>query len=241
MNLPLSFREPMPQSPRNALIAGGVVLLHVAALWALQSGLLRRAAEVVVPVELLSAVITPPRQVETPPAPPVAPPPEPVRPPPVVRKPVAAKPKPAPAPAPRPVAAPQPAPAPAPAVAATAEPQPAPPPISAPVAVAPAPEPVAPAPAPKVELPISDADYLHNPPPPWPRLSERLGERGVVTVRVLIGTDGRAKKAELGKSSGYPRLDDASVKAALSWRYVPGKRGGVPEEMWVNVPIRWGQ
>jgi protein TonB len=228
----------MSHSPRNALIAGGVVLLHVAALWALQSGLLRRAAEVVVPVELLSAIVTPP-QPEISPTPPAPPPPRPVEP---VRQPIVRKPTPpAPAPAPRPVAAPDPAPAPTPepAVAATAEPQPAPPPISAPVAATPAPP--APAPAARVELPISDADYLHNPPPAWPRLSERLGERGVAIVRVLIGTDGRAKQAQIGQSSGYPRLDQASVTAALGWRYVPGKRGGVPEEMWVNVPIRWGQ
>jgi len=228
----------MSHSARNALIAGGVVLLHVAALWALQSGLLRRAAEVVVPVELLSSIITPPQ----PPAPPVPVPPPPAPPPPVREQPVVRKPvrppKPAPAPAPLPVAAPEPAPAPAPepTATATAEPQPAPPRIQAPVAAAPAP----PAPPPKVELPIANADYLQNPVPPWPRMSQRLGERGLVQVRVLIGTDGRAKKAEVSRSSGYPRLDQASVDAVLNWRYVPGKRGGVPEEMWFVVPIRWG-
>lgn len=223
----------MSQPARNALIAGGVVLLHVAALWALQSGLLRRAVEVVVPVELLSSIVTPPQ----PPAPPAPTPPAPapvVREQPAPRKPVV---RPAPAPAPLPVAAPEPAPAPAPqpTATATAEPQPAPPPIQAPVAAAPAP-----APTPKVELPIANADYLQNPVPPWPRLSQRLGERGLVQVRVLIGADGRAKKAEVAKSSGFPRLDQASVDAVLNWRYVPGKRGGVPEEMWFVVPIRWG-
>ncbi|HEX7892443.1 MAG TPA: TonB family protein, partial [Ramlibacter sp.] len=152
---------------------------------------------------------------------------------PVVRKPVVT-----PAPAPKPVAAPEPAPSPAraPAVTATAEPQPAPPPISAPVTAAPAP----PAPPPKLELPIAYADYLQNPQPPWPRMSQRLGERGVTEMRVLIGADGRAKKAELAKSSGYPRLDQASLEAVLSWRYMPAKRGGVPEDMWFVVPIRWG-
>lgn len=226
-------RDPMSHNARNALIAGGVVLLHVAALWALQSGLLRRAAEVIVPVELLSSIVTPP-QPQVAPAPP--PPPAPAPPPrqqPVVRKqPVT------PAPAPLPVAAPEPAPSPAPAppVTATAEAQPAPPPIAAPVTAAPAP----PAPPPKLELPIADADYLQNPPPAWPRMSQRLGERGLVQVRVLIGADGRARKAEISRSSGYPRLDQASIDAVLGWRYVPGKRGGVPEDMWFVVPIRWG-
>ena len=34
---------------RTVVIATSVLLLHVGALWALQSGLLRRAAEVIVP------------------------------------------------------------------------------------------------------------------------------------------------------------------------------------------------
>lgn len=223
---------------RNALIASGVVLLHVAALWGLQSGLLRRAIETVVPVELLSAVVPAPPRIE-PPAPiPQPPQPRPVRPEP---RPVVRQAAPTPPPAPLPVAAPDPSPPAPAAVSATAEPQPAPPPVSAPVAAAPV-APPAPAPAlpAAVELPISDADYLHNPPPEWPRMSQRLGERGLVVVRVLIGVDGRAKNAQVKQSSGFARLDEASTKAALGWRYVPGKRGGVPEEMWVNVPIRWG-
>jgi len=56
----------------------GVVLFHVAALWALQSGLLRRAAEVVIPVSILSEFVEPPKPVEPPPPPP-PPPPEPKR------------------------------------------------------------------------------------------------------------------------------------------------------------------
>jgi len=229
----------MPVS-RNALIAGSVVLLHVAALWTLQTGLLRRVVENVVPLEILTADLPPP------PAPPVQPPappppePKPVVPPP---RPVLHKSAPRPAPAPQPVAAPQ-APASPTAVTGSTQPQPAPPPITAPVAAAPvatpAPAPPPPAPA-KVELPISDADYLQNPAPEWPRMSQRLGERGLVVVRVLIGTDGRARSAQVKQTSGFARLDEASVNAALAWRYVPGKRGGVPEEMWVNVPIRWGE
>jgi periplasmic protein TonB len=38
-------------------------------------------------------------------------------------------------------------------------------------------------------------------------------------------------------SSGFQRLDDTAVQTVLRWRYVPGKRAGVPEAMWFNVPI----
>jgi periplasmic protein TonB len=88
-------------------------------------------------------------------------------------------------------------------------------------------------------LPSSTADYLHNPRPPYPAASRRLGEQGQVVVGVLIGVDGSARKAEIRQSSGYPRLDQAALNTALQWRYVPGRRGGVPEAMWFNVPINF--
>ncbi len=50
----------MTRQRRITLIAGSVVLFHVAALWALQSGLVRRAVDVVVPATLLSEFIEPP-------------------------------------------------------------------------------------------------------------------------------------------------------------------------------------
>jgi protein TonB len=71
-------------------------------------------------------------------------------------------------------------------------------------------------------------------------MSNRLGETGTVVVRVLIGADGTAQKAEIQRSSGFARLDKAALDAVLGWRYVPGKRGGVPEAMWYTVPIKWG-
>ena len=88
-------------------------------------------------------------------------------------------------------------------------------------------------------MPSSDADYLQNPLPPYPAISKRLNEKGVSTIRVLIGTDGKAQRGEVAKSSGFTRLDEAALATALRWRYVPGKRDGVPEAMWFNVPINW--
>ena len=91
----------------------------------------------------------------------------------------------------------------------------------------------------RVDLPSSDADYLNNPKPPYPPMSRRLGEQGKVVLRVLISADGTAQKAEIRQSSGFERLDQAALATVLKWRYVPGKRGGVPEAMWFNVPINF--
>ena len=90
-----------------------------------------------------------------------------------------------------------------------------------------------------VTLPSSDADYLNNPAPAYPRMSRRMGEQGTVVLRVFISTDGRAEKAEIRTSSGYARLDEVALSTVQRWRYVPGKRAGVVEAMWFSVPIRF--
>ncbi len=217
----------LPTNKRNLVIAGSVVLLHVGAIWALQTGLLRRAVEVIVPATILSEIIAP-----APTPQPPAPQPKPAQP---VKKaaPVPDKPlTPAPQPVPAPVlqAAPSPAPSPNAPTAVPAAPAPV-------AAVAPA---VAAPPAPaRVELPSSSADYLNNPKPAYPPLSKRLGEQGKVVVRVFIAADGTAQQAQIHQSSGFDRLDQAALTTVLKWRYVPGKRAGVPEAMWFNVPINF--
>ena len=216
---------------RNAVIVGSVVMLHVAGLWALQSGLLRRAAEVIVPAELLSEFIAPPAPRVAPPAPPTppAPPPPPPRPAPRVQ---------APRPAPMPVAIADPTPAPNAPVGITT-PQPPAPPIEAPVAPPAPPAPPAPSAPARIEMPSSDATYLNNPKPGYPAISKRLGEQGKVIVRVYIGADGLPQRAELSKSSGYDRLDQLSISTVMRWKFVPGKRNGVPTAMSYNVPFNW--
>lgn len=222
MNLPLS-QSKLPTMNRRLLIATSVVLLHVGVLWALQSGLMRRAVEVIIPGEILSEFVSPP-------APPAAQPQTPASP---KQQPQPPKPEVQPAPPLPPALT---TPEPAPVVAAAAPAAPTAPAIEASVAaMAPA---APPAPA-RIALPSSDAAYLNNPKPSYPALSRRLGEQGKVVVRVLIGIDGRAHQAEVGSSSGYERLDQAALATVRNWRYVPGTRNGVPEAMWFNVPVNF--
>ena len=199
---------------RNTLIAVSVVVFHVGALWVLQSGLLQRVSEVFVPAEIISEFDEPTATRTVQPAPP-----------PVKKMPPPPEPQPA---LPEPVPVNEPAPAPnAPVVVAT-------PPV--PVTE---PAPAVPTNSLRVEMPSSNAQYLQNPKPSYPAISKRLGEQGKVMVRVLIGVDGKALRAEISQSSGYERLDQAALNTVLAWRYVPGKRGGVPEAMWFSVPINF--
>jgi protein TonB len=227
MVLPVS-PNPFTGMNRNVLIASSVVIFHVGVLWAMQSGLMKRTVELLVPAEILVEFIEPPvpKVVPPPPAPPQPAPPRPV-----ARQQAVVK-------APTPVTAE----APLPLATADSTPTPnAPAGVLAPADVAPpapVPQTVAAPPAPaRVDLPSSNAEYLQNPKPAYPALSKRLGEQGKVVVRVFIAVDGTAQKAEIKQSSGFDRLDQAALTTVLRWRYVPGKRAGIPEGMWFNVPI----
>lgn len=217
-----------PRHPRTAMVTGTVVLLHVGALWALQTGLLRRAADTAVPVVMLAETVTP-----------AVPQPAPeIRPAAVPRRAQARPAARAAATPPVPAAVPDAAPAPDAPTGVRSPPAPAP--VDGPLVVAAAPTaPPAPPAPPRLELPSSDAAYLQNPRPAYPPASRRLGEQGRVLLRVLIGTDGTAHQAELHQSSGHDRLDQAALETVRKWRYVPGKRAGVPEAMWFQVPINF--
>lgn len=88
-------------------------------------------------------------------------------------------------------------------------------------------------------MPSSHAAYLQNPAPAYPAVSKRMGEQGKVVLRVLIGADGLPQQVQLQQSSGYDRLDRQAQDVVLRWRFVPGKRNGVPEAMWNLVPINF--
>lgn len=224
------FAQPRGLS-RNALIAIGVVLLHVGALWALQTGLLRRAVEIIVPATLLTEYVSPPAPVTQAAPPPPAPAPKPQRPTQVKA------PAPRPAPEPLPIADTTPSPNAITVSPAKADPEP-PAPITAAGPATPTAAPPPPA-APKIELPSSNAAYLQNPAPVYPAISKRMGEQGKVVLRVFISTDGLPQKIEINQSSGFDRLDRQAQDTVLRWKFVPGKRNGVPEAMWYLVPINF--
>lgn len=202
---------------RNIVIAASVVVFHVAALWALQNGLLRRAAEHVVPAELLTRIIEiePPKVAEPPPPPPPKPAPK------MAKLP----------PPPMPVAIRDPAPAPN-APTGVVEPQPPAPAVLAPITpVAPAPAPPAPpAPTRLVEITQGETEYIRPPRPVYPALSKRSGEAGVVIIAVYYSSAGHAKRAEVFKSSGFDRLDRAARDAVMASQVTPFRRAGVNED-----------
>lgn len=85
--------------------------------------------------------------------------------------------------------------------------------------------------------PSVDASFKGNRVPDYPLMSRRLGEQGVVVLRVLISTEGRAVEVRLIRSSGSDRLDRSAMDAIREWRFIPATRGGRPEPAWYEW--RW--
>lgn len=231
--VPVRRAHPLTRMDRHPYIVIAVIGAHALWIWALQTGLRQSGQEIVVPIQTLAEMVEPPQPRSTP-----APP----------------QPKPQPAPAqntwalPRPVAQTasqtvaiiDPIPEPQ-APTSIVEPLPTAPP--APVAVTESrvlPVHKAPSAPPKMVWPSSDAAHLNNPQPPYPQLSKRLGETGVVQLRVHVEIDGTPSQVQIHQSSGYNRLDQAALETVKSrWRFVPGNLGGTPIPSWVIQPIRF--
>jgi protein TonB len=89
------------------------------------------------------------------------------------------------------------------------------------------------------QSPSFNAAYLNNPAPNYPSISRRLGEQGLVLLRVQVTVDGTAGSVELQTGSGSSRLDQAALEAVKKWQFVPAKRGEQSVSASVVVPVRF--
>ena len=203
------------KSGKIAVIVG----IHVLAFWGLQNGMVRDAVKRL-PQIVDVTFVAPPEQ--APPAPPktveVA-----LKTPPVITPPLPQLPivientitvPPAP---PKPVEA-------APAVPSAP---------SAPAAVA------APPAQPAAPRLVTGVEYLRMPQPVYPSISRRLGETGIVTLRVLVSEKGVPEQATVQQSSGSTNLDEAGRQAALRSLFKPYMEDGKPVAVYVLVPINF--
>jgi len=75
--------------------------------------------------------------------------------------------------------------------------------------------------------------------PQYPERSEEKGEEGTVVFRFLVGTDGVVQSAQLVRSSGFDRLDNAAKEAFMKCKFTPGTVDGVPQSSWIKQPYTW--
>src|SRR5262249_6348000 len=76
--------------------------------------------------------------------------------------------------------------------------------------------------------------------PPYPTLSQRLGEGGISVLQVHIQTDGSADKCTVTDSSGSTVLDRRACEHVKShWRWKPPVAQGKPQAAETRVEVHW--
>lgn len=75
--------------------------------------------------------------------------------------------------------------------------------------------------------------------PEYPATSRRLGEEGSAEVSLLIGIDGKVQQSRIDKTSGYGRLDEATIRSFGKCRFKVGTNLGKPEPAWFSTRYRW--
>ena len=84
---------------------------------------------------------------------------------------------------------------------------------------------------------VAQASYAYNPRPEYPEIARREGWEGTVLLRVLVDQEGKSKRIEVSRSSGFETLDQAAMKTVKGWRFHPAQNGERWVESWVRIPI----
>lgn len=110
---------------------------------------------------------------------------------------------------------------------------PTPPPPPAPPRPAPPAPPAAP---PTPAEPIMSTHGI----PPYPSISQRLGEHGISLLNITIDENGRCTNAEVATSSGSSRLDGAAIDYVKQrYRWKPATLNGKPVTVRSQIRVIW--
>jgi protein TonB len=99
--------------------------------------------------------------------------------------------------------------------------------------------PADPPPAPKLVFAELDPRYAGAFQPDYPASEQRREIEGVAKVRVLVGTDGRVKAVELVSTDSPGFFAETKRRALTKWRFTPATRGGMAEESWKTMTVRF--
>lgn len=223
-----AFTPTLAPPKRKFLGLAGVVVLHALLFGAIQAGLDRPLVQQLPPV--VQAFLIAEQRPEPPALPPKTP-------------------QAAPQAAPPPKPAPLPPPPPAAQVPSTTTPAlaPAPTAITAVNATAPTSN-AAPAPGTTADAAHRSAapartaagvNIAHCEKPEYPSASRRLEEEGTVSLRFLVGVDGKVVQSEVEKSSGFKRLDEAARAGLSKCQFRPATVDGKPEQAWTTIRYVW--
>lgn len=96
-----------------------------------------------------------------------------------------------------------------------------------------------PVPLPPLIAAQQDARFARDFQPQYPSSELRAQRDGTVSVRVLIGADGRVKAVEQVSATSAAFFEATRRQALAKWRFTPATRGGVPQESWKTMNVRF--
>ena len=88
---------------------------------------------------------------------------------------------------------------------------------------------------PPLSLAFVNPQLISRAQPRYPEAARRMGRGATVTLRVLVGLDGRAVEVERTSGKAGMGFDRAAELAAKASTWKPGTRGGEPTEMWADL------
>jgi TonB family protein len=93
-------------------------------------------------------------------------------------------------------------------------------------------------PSPDDFVAVDEMPVMITPPQPsYPEEARRNEVEGIVTVRALVGKDG--KISDCFVVEGADLLREEAVRAVKAATFKPGQQGGHPVAVWIQVPIRF--
>ena len=75
--------------------------------------------------------------------------------------------------------------------------------------------------------------------PVYPDEESRQKHGGTVTLRFLIGADGKVKDSLVVRSSGHPALDEAARTGIAKCSFHPPVVDGKPVDGWIHIQYVW--
>jgi TonB family protein len=95
------------------------------------------------------------------------------------------------------------------------------------------------APAGTTSGPTADYAYDLSLGTPYPPDAVKNHEEGMVMLKVLVNTDGTARRIDIDESAtkASPELAKAASDAVMKWHFNPQVQNGRPIESWVKVPV----
>ncbi len=207
----MDYAEPR-FSTRQLAGIGFMVLLHIAIIYALVSGLGEQAVQVLrqpLEAKIITQAKLPPPEAPPPPPPQMLAPPPPFIPPPLVQ-----------------IAQPPPVPV----IATVTHVQPA------------TPRPPVPRPRPAPVAVRSGASMVSGScaAPEYPEAAEDMEQTGTSVLQFLISASGTVIQSRVASSSGHASLDEAAVAALSQCRFSPAiGADGKPQEAWTSIRYVW--